>query len=371
LRLLMISPCPYDRTLGGVQVAGQIAWEAIISSSLFEHARLLCYGRTCDGPDSGRFDNSLLSCNRSKLRLIKSAFLLRCDADLLLFWHVRMLRLLPLLRPGRARVVLFVHGIECWERLSGIAGHQLARVDTVFCVSRFSLGKFIQANPASRRAVNRIVPLGIDTEDSSPAPPPESPPAVLIVGRMLRSEDYKGHRQLINGWPQVLEKTPAAELWIAGTGDLEPELKSLASSRAGKSIRFYGPVSHETKLDLLRRCRCFAMPSPNEGFGLVYLEAMRLGRPCLVHSSGAGKEVVVPPEAGLAANADNPGELVAALSRLLRPGEEWDRWSHRARELYNSSYTACHFQKRLMDALEEEASLAGNSKSICATQPAS
>jgi glycosyltransferase involved in cell wall biosynthesis len=100
------------------------------------------------------------------------------------------------------------------------------------------------------------------------------------------------------------------------------------------------------------------MPSPNEGFGLVYLEAMRLGRPCLVHSSGAGKEVIAPPEAGLAANADNPGELVAALNRLLRPGEEWDRWSYRARELYNSSYTARDFQKRLVSALEEAASLA-------------
>jgi phosphatidyl-myo-inositol dimannoside synthase len=354
----MISPCPYDRAHGGVQVSGQIAWDGIASSPLFEHARLLCYGRTCSHPGCG-CDSSLISCNRSKLRLIKSAFLLRPSADLILFWHVRMLKLLPFLRPGPVRVVLFVHGVECWEPLTGIIGHQLARVDAVFYTSRFSLEKFIQANPASRRAVTWTVPLGIDAEDSSPAPP-ESPPAALIVGRMLRSEDYKGHRQLINVWPQVLERTPAAELWIAGTGDLEPELKSLASSNAGKSIRFFGPVSQQTKLDLLRRCRCFAMPSLNEGFGLVYLEAMRLGRPCLVHSSGAGTEVIVPPEAGLAANADNPGELVAALSRLLRPGEEWDRWSHRARELYNSSYTARQFQKRLMNSLKEAASFAGN-----------
>ncbi|MBV8902056.1 MAG: glycosyltransferase family 4 protein [Acidobacteriia bacterium] len=355
MRLLMISPCPYDRLHGGVQVSGQLAWEGIISSTLFEKARLLCYGRTCDVPDSAGFDRSLLSCNRSKLRVIKSAFLLRDPADIILFWHVRMLKLLPFLRPGKVRVALFVHGIECWDRLTGIVGHQLAKVDTVFCASQFSLEKFVRANPGFRPAVTRVVHLGMDAEDSSPAPP-EPPPAALIVGRMVISEDYKGHRQLINVWPQVLERTPGAELWIAGTGDLEPELRSLASSRAGKSIRFYGPVSQETKLDLLRRCRCFAMPSPNEGFGLVYLEAMRVGRPCLVHSNGAGKEVIGSAEAGLAVNADNPGELAAALSRLLRPGEEWDRWSCRARELYNSSYTARHFQNRLMNALEESAS---------------
>jgi len=76
------------------------------------------------------------------------------------------------------------------------------------------------------------------------------------------------------------------------------------------------------------------MPSRGEGFGLVYLEAMRLGRPCLVSTMDAGREVVNPPEAGLAANPDNQEELVSAVCRLLADRAEWRQWSAQARRRY-------------------------------------
>jgi glycosyltransferase involved in cell wall biosynthesis len=94
------------------------------------------------------------------------------------------------------------------------------------------------------------------------------------------------------------------------------------------------------------------MPSRGEGFGLVYLEAMRLGRPCLVSTHDAGQEVVRPPEAGLAADVDNPRELANALCRLLEDGPEWQAWSEQARKRYLSAFTARHFQARLLQALD-------------------
>ena len=341
----MIAPCPYDRNHGGVQKSAQIAWEGIASSPLIEHAQLLCYGASCDAASGG----SIRFCSKSKLGAIQSAFALNRPADLILFWHAGMLKLLPFLRPGRARVVLFVHGIESWKPLGTVFGGSLARVETLLCGTRFSLAKCVQANPVWGRTPARIVPLGLGVEDVSPVPP-DGPPAALIISRMMRSEDYKGHRQLIEAWPRVVERMPQAELWIAGTGDLEPELASLASSRSGKSIRFYGSVSEEMKLNLLRRCRCFVMPSAYEGFGLVYLEAMRLGRPSLVHAIGAGREVIDPPQMGLAVNPDNSEEMVGALMRLLQGGPEWDCWSIRSRERYGACFTARKFQDRVIEA---------------------
>jgi glycosyltransferase involved in cell wall biosynthesis len=101
----------------------------------------------------------------------------------------------------------------------------------------------------------------------------------------------------------------------------------------------------------LRRCRCLAMPSRGEGFGLVYLEAMRLGRPCLVSDQDAGREVVAPPEAGLAADPANGPQLAESLCRLLTPGEEWEQWSQAARQRYDSGFQGRDFQQRLLDAL--------------------
>jgi phosphatidylinositol alpha-1,6-mannosyltransferase len=147
----------------------------------------------------------------------------------------------------------------------------------------------------------------------------------------------------------VLEKIPGAELWIAGDGDLRPALEQLARSHS--SVRFFGQVSEDRKQDLIAQCRCLAMPSRGEGFGLVYLEAMRMGRPCLVGDRDGGREVVNPPQAGLSVDPDDPSQLAASVARLLTAGPEWDCWSQQARRRYESRFTTSHFRRRLNEAL--------------------
>jgi phosphatidylinositol alpha-1,6-mannosyltransferase len=175
---------------------------------------------------------------------------------------------------------------------------------------------------------------------------------------MVRGEDYKGHRELIAAWPRVRARIPDAQLWIAGCGDLQEDLcRKVLDSELSPSIRFWGCVSEEQKQQLLSRCRCLVMPSRGEGFGLVYLEAMRLGRPCLVSDCDAGREVVNPPEAGLAVDPADLCSLADAVCRLLADGQEWDRMSQAARRRYECAYTAEHFQRRLIAALFDQPSL--------------
>ena len=145
---------------------------------------------------------------------------------------------------------------------------------------------------------------------------------------------------------------PNAELWIAGEGDLRPELERWVTKRGlGARVRFWGWVTEAKKQELLTHCRCLALPSTNEGFGLVYLEAMRLGRPCLVSTLDAGFEVVNPPEAGLAVDIENEETLAAAICRLLAAEAEWAAWSRQARQRYEARFTAGHFHERLAAAL--------------------
>ena len=136
-----------------------------------------------------------------------------------------------------------------------------------------------------------------------------------------------------------------------GDGNLRPELESLAQSHGvADAVRFLGRVSEEQKLNILSRCRCLAMPSRSEGFGLVYLEAMRLGRPCLVSDCDAGREVVNPPEAGLAVAPGSPQEIACALQELLTVDSRWQERS-RAGRRFESHFTAAHFRERLRRAL--------------------
>jgi phosphatidylinositol alpha-1,6-mannosyltransferase len=290
----------------------------------------------------------------SKWKLALRVLSQRWPADIGVFTHVELVKLMPLLKCGPGRIIAFLNGVEAWQRLPWLTRRALRRVDRFLSISHYTWKRFSSANPEFAERSHGVLYLGLGTSAGEAAPPPEEPPAALILGRMARGEDYKGHRQLITAWPQVRRHVPGARLWIAGGGNLRPDLEMLARQvGAGDAVQFLGRVSEQEKQDLLTRARCFVMPSRGEGFGLVYLEAMRLGRPCLVGNQDAGCEVVNPPEAGLAVDPDNTSGLVHAVVQLLTPGPQWDSWSAAARGRYDSRFTAEHFQQRLIEELQE------------------
>jgi phosphatidyl-myo-inositol dimannoside synthase len=276
----------------------------------------------------------------------------RQSVKLVLVWHLGLLRLLPFFRCRQARIVLFLHGIEAWRRQGWLTRRLLRRVSIFLVNSDHTWERFLDFHPMLEAAPHRRVNLGIGDARGAAIAAPSHLPAVVMIGRLLRSEDYKGHREIIAAWPLVLRQIPEAELWIAGAGDLRADLEAMVKHRGlNHRIRFFGQVSEDQKQQLLANCRCLAMPSRGEGFGLVYLEAMRLGRPCLVSPFDAGREVVNPPEAGLAADPGNPKALAEAICRLITPGTEWESWSKQARRRYEQQFTARHFQERLVSAL--------------------
>ncbi len=349
-RILALFPDFDERIVGGVQASGRAAWEALSRGESGAGARLLLYrAEAGDAPTPERPGTVLAN---SRLRAAWAASRLGEDAELIFFWHLRLLRLRPFIRSQMARSVVFLHGIESWRRFSWLQRRLLSRTDLFLSNSHHTWREFLKFNPEFADKSQRTVALGLG-RPSAVHLQPDAEPAVLMLSRLAKSEDYKGHREMIAAWPLVRTRIPSARLWIAGDGSLRPELEKLArSGAASDAIRFWGRVSEETKEDLIGRSRCLALPSRGEGFGLVYLEAMRLGRPCLVGDADAGREVVRPPEAGLAVDPSLPEALAEAVVRLITPGSEWDRWSLQARQLYESRYTAAHFQRRLLDALE-------------------
>jgi phosphatidylinositol alpha-1,6-mannosyltransferase len=240
--------------------------------------------------------------------------------------------------------------------MDGALASGLDQMDLFLSNSEFTWQKFIAVNPRWAGAKHRTIALGLGMPELDVERPAKIPAAIMI-GRMSKGEGYKGHEEVIGAWPCVLQTTPEAELWIVGGGDAADELRALAAaSEAKERIRFFGVVTDAQKDRLLRQSRCLVLPSRGEGFGLVYLEAMRLGRPCLASIHDAGREVVGPPDAGLAVNPGDTDEMAQAITRLLTPGAEWERWSTVARRRYESGFTAVHFQRRLVEAVREELS---------------
>jgi phosphatidylinositol alpha-1,6-mannosyltransferase len=258
------------------------------------------------------------------------------------FMHLGLTKFL-LLGVPTGSVKVFLHGIESWKKLPAWHKYVLKRVDNFISNSQFTWERFLQFNPEFAGFRNEVVHLGIGepTEYQDPFP---NVPAALIIGRMSKAEDYKGHRELIAVWPDIRKVVPNAELWIAGAGDLKPDLEKLAKGQDG--IRFFGKVSEEEKQDLLRRCRCFAMPSKNEGFGLVYLEAMRLGRPCLVSSCDAGREVIGYETPSFILNANESSGIFQILIKIFLDASFCRQLSIAMYNRYCSSFTSLHFLQR-------------------------
>lgn len=344
--------------IGGVQASARIAWSALIEHG-DEPTTLVSYANTNYNGSSNdaQRDPETLVVN-SKARAIYQALSRNWSHDLVFVWHLGLLRLLPFFRLSQARVVLMLLGIEAWRDQSWLTRKQLGRVDLFLSISDHTWRRFVDFNPQYAAKPHETVLLGIGTARESTTPPPGPTPAALMLSRLSKGEDYKGHREVINAWPRVLRQMPDAELWIAGDGDLRNDLERLIAERELENrVRFWGQVDEEKKQQLLQESRCLVMPSRGEGFGLVYLEAMRLGRPCLVSTLDAGREVVNPPEAGLAVDPDDEHEMATAVCRLLGNGPEWQRWSEQARRRYEDNYTAAHFQERLLAALFSEKSL--------------
>lgn len=338
-------------TYGGIPASGLLAWEKMAETfNAPQQLYLFCYSGQEDADGKNITAPAVFA--SSRLNASIAALRRRWPVQTVLVWHIGLLKLLPFLRAFSARVILFLHGIEIWEYRSLADKLCLRQVDLFLSNSDFTWEQFVRANPSYHSAPHRTVHLGIGSPLNGSPLAPAPTPAALMIGRLNKREDYKGHREMISLWPEVINHVPDAELWIVGDGDLRSELEQLAATYYLQDrVKFFGRVSEEKKQELLAECRCLALPSRGEGFGLVYLEAMRIGRPCLVSAVDAGREVVNPPEAGLAADLDRAEDLVGAICELLRPGPRWDNWSANARRRYEARFTAQHFQERLISAL--------------------
>lgn len=272
---------------------------------------------------------------------------------MILVWHVGLLPSLKVIRSKNASLVLFLHGIEVWRTHTPAVMRRLRAVDLFITNSDHTWRRFVRLNPEFIASRHETVHLGLNTPADLIADPDPAPMAVTI-GRMFKNESYKGHAELIAAWPRVLENIPGAQLTFIGEGDLVPELQNrVKESSLGEQIHFAGRVSEEKKRELIVRSRCMLLPSSGEGFGLAYVEALRLGRPSLVGVTDAGPEVVCPPEAGLAADPQDQDALIAAITELMTIDSQWFKWSEQAKARYDSQFTASHFGARLRDALNQ------------------
>lgn len=255
--------------------------------------------------------------------------------------------------PGLRRSYgVWIHGIEVWHSLSPDRERALRNASHILVNSRFTLERFRELHGELENA--HICWLA--TEDDKPPNEyrgPDGLPTVLILGRIDNDLGYKGHKELVNCWPEVVSVIPEARLLIAGGGPGLDQLKSLAnSSPVRDAIEILGFVSESQLSELWGEALVFAMPSRGEGFGVVYAEAMRHSLPVIASVHDAGQEINVDGVTGFNIDLAKPGGLASRLIELLQNRELACKMGQAGFRHWQENFRFGSFAKRLLEILE-------------------
>lgn len=267
-----------------------------------------------------------IGCQRGKLRFALQAVRLGRKCDKLVCGHLHQLPLARVARwfNPRLEYYLVAHGIEVWRPYSPAERWALRGAHRILCVSEYTRRQLLRFCPELPPAALVVVPNTLDPLLSPATTAPAaaavrgSGPRILTVGRLASTDTYKGYDTLIEAMPLVRRVHPDATLRIVGGGDDEPRLHRLARQLGmTEAVTFTGRIDDAALRAEYAACDLFALPSRKEGFGLVFLEAMIHGKPCLGARAGAVPEVITEPVGALADYGNIP-EIAAAVTDLVQ-----------------------------------------------------
>lgn len=215
-----------------------------------------------------------------------------------------------------------IHGVEKWVT---------NRADKVIACSAYMREHIADIYALEESDVN-VIPNGIDPEDLRPmdnldelrsafAAPDEK--LVLLVGRLVYE---KGFQVALEALPTLIKNVGNVRFLIAGSGTHEEELKAQAESLGLMEYgTFVGWIGDDVLHSLYKIADLTVVPSIYEPFGLVALEAMASGCPCIVADTGGLREVVPTEKVGLRFQSRDPESLARMAERVLTDPELRDR----------------------------------------------
>jgi phosphatidyl-myo-inositol dimannoside synthase len=251
----------------------------------------------------------------------------------------------------RRPLLAWIHGIEVWD---GARPDRLAaarRTDFLVANSAYTRERAERSHGGFARA--RVCWLGTESDDAPPPRRPNGPPVVLVLGRLEPGRD-KGHEALIDVWPTVVSAVPEAHLLIVGDGPDLIRVRALAArSPATTRIEVAGFVPDEAMATVWAEATVFAMPSRGEGFGLVYVEAMRQGVPVVASVHDAAPEVNLDGETGYNVDLARPADLSDRLVHLLRDRDLAVRLGAAGQRRWAQHFRYSSFRTRFLSVVRE------------------
>jgi glycogen(starch) synthase len=217
------------------------------------------------------------------------------------------------------------------DRIANYFMHRLAKLEeetaknatSVVTISKYSLEK-IQKYYAVDEAKVRIVPNGVDPEKFKPFEDQAAvkrqfglgnEPCVLFVGSLI---PRKGLPFLVEAAKKIVKEYRETKFIIVGEGPLRNQLlRKLEAANLSGNFSFLGNVKEDMLPAVYNCAEVFALPSIQEGQGIVLLEAQASAKPVVAFDVGGVNEALLNGKTGLLVKRGSTDRLADAIMKLL------------------------------------------------------
>ena len=188
---------------------------------------------------------------------------------------------------GRSAIIRDRERMGCWvaDRVTAVSGALKSEVMWMYEVPDWKID--VIYNGISNHNFNRDVDPGAVKARYAVGP---LDPTVLFVGRLTYQ---KGPDLLLQAIPYILHYYPHAKFLFAGDGDMKGYLEAMAIQLGvSHATRFLGFKSGRELVEIYKSSDIVCVPSRNEPFGIVILEAWSAEKPVVVVQNGGPREIV-------------------------------------------------------------------------------
>lgn len=220
------------------------------------------------------------------------------------------------------------HGIEAWNVEKPLLKIALKNADRILAVSHYTRDRLIaeqQLDPA--KVV--VLPNTFDSDRFKIASKPQylldkyklnaRQPTILTVARLAEVDRHKGYDRVLAALPTIRAAIPDIHYILVGKGNDRDRIERLiARLDLQDCVTLAGFVPDEQLGDYYNLCDVFAMPSQREGFGIVYLEALACGKPCLGGDRDGAIDALCHGELGALVNPHDIEEIARTLIEILQ-----------------------------------------------------
>jgi glycosyltransferase involved in cell wall biosynthesis len=216
----------------------------------------------------------------------------------------------------------------------------LRRVDAIQVENRWMLAEVGRLNRDRPALDLRLAPPGIDVDFFQPRPEgrPIGPPYILCVGRL--DDPRKNLDLLLHAFAALPPDLAGVHLMTAGATPPSARFRQeVARLRLTERVQHVSAPEREALRRLYQDATVFALPSDEEGLGLVVLESMACGVPVVATRGGGPEEIISDGSDGFLVPRGASGDLAERLALVCRSPELREAMGGRARATVERRYS--------------------------------